>query len=167
MHRDRTPTPADVFREGAALSAPAAPGPMWSVKGRIGRLRYFVRTGLSAFAYLLAVLLVGMLLGSDLDDPSTRDGLILAALALPALAFVAVQSVQRARDLGWPAWVGACVVTPCFGSILAVVLLFAPGSAIRNQHGPPPTANGRALVIAGWIIGALLLALLVADTLEG
>jgi len=139
---------------------------MWSAKGRIGRVRYLVRCGLAGVAYLLVVGLVGIVLGSDVDAPSIRDGAIFAALGLPVLVFVLLQSTQRARDLGWSAWTGVSVIVPCIGSLVSLVLLCAPGSPIRNENGPPPTPNGRALVITAWVLGAAWVAITIASVLE-
>ncbi|WP_028238085.1 DUF805 domain-containing protein [Stutzerimonas azotifigens] len=128
---------------------------VFSVAGRIGRLRYLAWSGVLLAAasglFLLAALL--MFLSSTL-------GIFLMVVIGIAMAVVSVQiGAQRLHDIGWTGWLLLVNLIPVLGTLFALVMLALPGNKEANRFGPPPPPNTRAvkaLAVLGLILGAIL-----------
>lgn len=142
---------------------------VFSLKGRIGRLR-FVAWSLVAsaafFAAFFALLTTVGIASLMTSHPSILTGLGLSALLGLAMLFINLSiGVQRLHDLGWSGWLWLLSIVPLIGGLFTFVLMVLPGSRTANRYGAPPPPNGIAVkLLAGiwlFIVIAVILASLV------
>jgi uncharacterized membrane protein YhaH (DUF805 family) len=127
---------------------------VFSVEGRIGRLRYL--------AWSLVLMLTGLALfgvASMGFAMSEIVGGILMAIAGICMAVVSVQiGVQRLHDIGWSGWLWLLNLVPVVGGVFALLMLVVPGTTGANRFGPPPPPNSRAvkLIALLWLLVPVL-----------
>jgi len=104
---------------------------MFSLRGRIGRLRYLAYNlgylGLMCLVLVLPV--IGLL------------------LVLPLLVFNFALHTRRLNDMQWSGWWSVFMVVPYLNIIPGLFLLFGTGDEAANLYGPAPAPNTRALVL--------------------
>lgn len=126
----------------------------FSIRGRIGRLRYLV------WSMTLSLTALGLLfLTSSISAFSSLVGIPLMGLAIIGFLVVAVQmGVQRLHDVGWSGWFMLLTLIPVIGSIFPLIMLLVPGSKDLNRFGPPPPPNSRAVkaLAAMWLLAAVI-----------
>ncbi|MFJ3487420.1 DUF805 domain-containing protein [Pseudomonas sp. NPDC090202] len=135
---------------------------VFTVQGRIGRLRY-----LAWSLVLVAVAMVVGLLCVGVMGVSLVAGGLLAAIGFVALVVISIQiGAQRLHDAGWSAWLLLLNLVPVVGSFFPILMIVVPGNSGTNQYGPPPPANGKAvkLLAALWLV---FLALVFVGALMG
>jgi len=110
---------------------------VFSVQGRIGRLRYLAWSlALVAVGLLVAALCVGIL------SVSLVAGGLLGTVALVAFVVVSIQiGAQRLHDAGWSAWLLLLNLVPVVGSFFPLLMMAVPGNTGPNRYGPPPPSN--------------------------
>ncbi len=125
---------------------------VFTIQGRIGRLRYL--------AWTMALAFVSMAVGAaciGIMSQSLIAGGLLGTISLLACLFVAIQfGAQRLHDAGWSAWLLLLHLVPVLGSLLAVLMMVIPGNTGPNQYGPPPPANSKSVKILAtlWFVVA-------------
>jgi uncharacterized membrane protein YhaH (DUF805 family) len=148
-----------------------------ALSGRLGRVRYFVYGmvfNLIAVVLLFTVIgtamasiFAGALSGSGVGA-GMGMGLGIMQILLAALLYLAilvssfVYARRRLNDLNKTGWISLVFFLPPVSIILALWLLFAPGTAGTNSYGPAPSPNSRTVVVAAWLlpllsIGSMLL----------
>ncbi|MDP3978242.1 MAG: DUF805 domain-containing protein [Pseudomonas sp.] len=120
---------------------------VFSIKGRIGRLRYLAW---SLVLMLAALALFGVAsMGWAISE---IVGAVLIALIGIGMAVVSVQiGVQRLHDIGWSGWLWLINLVPVVGGVLALLLLVIPGTTGANRYGPPAPPNSRAVKVLAWL----------------
>ncbi|MDA7087720.1 DUF805 domain-containing protein [Pseudomonas sp. SA3-5] len=127
---------------------------VFSIEGRIGRLRYLAW---SLMLLLGALALFG--LASIGMAISPLVGVILMALVGIGIVVVSVQiSVQRLHDIGWSGWLWLLNMVPIVGGVFALVILVIPGTTGANRYGPPAPPNSRAVKVLAllWLLVPVL-----------
>ena len=104
---------------------------MFSLRGRIGRLRYLAYN-LGYLGLMCCVLVLPVI------------GLL---LVLPLLVFNFALHTRRLNDLHWSGWWSVFMVVPYLNIIPGLFLLFGSGDEAANAYGPAPAPNTRALVL--------------------
>ncbi|MDH0747466.1 DUF805 domain-containing protein [Pseudomonas sp. GD03842] len=137
-------------------SAVAQPWPtvgelkVFTVQGRIGRLRYLAWTMVLTFiGLLLAALCFGVM------SLSLVAGGLLAAVLFVAVVVISIQmGAQRLHDAGWSAWLLLLNLVPFVGSFFPFLMMIIPGNSGPNRYGPPPPPNTRGVkcLAALWVI---------------
>ncbi|KIL03917.1 hypothetical protein QX25_13260 [Stutzerimonas stutzeri] len=123
---------------------------VFSLKGRIGRLRYLAWS-LVAMMALVALVLAIMPLFAWLAPAA----IVLAVVIISAAAVVNVQiGVQRLHDMNLSGWLMLLHFVPVVGSLMPLVLAAVPGKAGNNRFGAPPPPNGTAVKVlaALWLL---------------
>jgi len=135
---------------------------VWSISGRLGRLRYmayFVIATLIMYAALAVIGIVAALARSS--------GAILALIALiyiPFLVLSTMLAIQRSHDMGWSGWTVLLAIIPLAGFIW----LFKAGTPGANAYGAPPPPNTTVVKVFGLfgpIVGIALIGILAAIAL--
>lgn len=146
---------------------------VFSIQGRIGRLRYLAWT-LVLTVVMMVVVGIGALIGFASLMSAQSSGLAIGFAALVAIvlfvAFIVVSiqiSVQRLHDLGWSGWLWLINFVPIVGSFFPLVLVVSPGSNIANRYGPPPPPNTTAVKALAWMWVALIALIIVAGVAGG
>jgi uncharacterized membrane protein YhaH (DUF805 family) len=120
---------------------------VFSIEGRIGRLRYLAW---SLVLMLAALALFGVAsMGLAISE---IVGSVLIALVGIGMAVVGVQiGVQRLHDIGWSGWLWLINLVPIVGGVFALLLLIIPGTTGANRFGPPAPPNTRAVKALAWL----------------
>ncbi|QXI27981.1 DUF805 domain-containing protein [Pseudomonas vanderleydeniana] len=132
-------------------------GPLkvFTLNGRIGRLRYLAWSMTAALAtFSLLAILIGILKGATFFT-----GLVvIVAVAFYILLTIQI-AVQRLHDIGWSGWTWLLMLVPFIGYVFPFILMFYPGNASANRYGAPPPPNSTAVKILS--IGATLFVFLI------
>ena len=120
---------------------------VFSLHGRIGRLRYLAYGMLSSLVFAMPAAVVGAgVMGAG--EP-LLGGTLIGVGYLAAAAFAVVLTVRRCHDLDWSGWLAVLMVVP----LLNLAFYFLPGSVGANRFGLQPPPNSGLLKV----LGALLL----------
>jgi len=116
-----------------------------SVSGRIGRARYV--------AYGLGFYVFSSLIGGVLVVLFGQFGLTVTVLAWSALAVIGFMlTIQRCHDLDRSGWLSLLVLVP----LVNLMFLIIPGTDGPNRFGPPTPPNRVGVLIAAWLLPALV-----------
>ena len=143
---------------------------VFTIHGRIGRLRYLAWTLALTVAMLVAAGIISTV-GFAVATASPTIAIILGSLLgfalFVALVVVSVQiGVQRLHDLGWSGWLYLLNLVPLVNSVFPLLLLVLPGNTGANQYGAPPPRNSTAVkVLASLWLAFIPLMLIVVVTL--
>lgn len=136
---------------------------VFTIDGRIGRLRYLAWSLVLMFAAAGVMGVVAIVAGI-----SEVLGAILGIAVLIGMLVVSVQiGVQRLHDIGWSGWLLLLNIVPIVNSVFWLLMLVIPGSQGANRFGPPPPANSTAVKILAGLFLALLLGSLLTLFLGG
>ncbi|NBB10399.1 DUF805 domain-containing protein [Pseudomonas sp. SLFW] len=135
---------------------------VFTVQGRIGRLRYLAWSMVLSFvAMLLAALCFGVL------SMSLVAGGLLATVLVIVFLVVSIQmGAQRLHDAGWSAWLLLLNLIPLVNSVFPLLMMVIPGNAGPNRYGPPPPKNTRAVKVLA-VLWVVFLALVFVAALLG
>ena len=124
---------------------------VFTIHGRIGRLRYLAWTLALTVAMLVAagiISTVGFAVATASPTIAIIIGSLLGFALFVALVVVSVQiGVQRLHDLGWSGWLYLLNLVPLVNSIFPLLLLVLPGNTGANQYGAPPPRNSTAVKV--------------------
>ena len=126
------------------------PVKLFSVSGRIGRVRYFVYgTGMYILIAIAAAALAAVI-GSA--------AMVVMWIALLPIWFML--AIQRSHDFNTSGWLSILVLIP----LVNLIFLFIPGTQGPNNYGPPPPPNSTRVVVAAWLVpvGIALIGILAA-----
>lgn len=129
---------------------------VFSTEGRIGRLRYVAYSAVTQFVGGMAGLLLAFAL-TALASARNQPSLLLLALLVYVPVAVApfVMAKRRLNDLDQSGWLSLLFFIPLANLVLALYLLFWPGSPGPNRYGPKPAPNSWSLIVA--ILAPLIL----------
>lgn len=134
--------------------------PVFSIHGRLGRLRFFAWTTLPASAVMLLMYLF-------IDNK-----MVMFLAHIPIMAFLTTLYIRRAHDLDWSGWLGAAIyLVPVISSyleiraldmilglptfIFMILFLFKKGTEYENKYGKisePNTPVVTVLSILGVVV---------------
>jgi len=89
----------------------------------------------------------------------------MAAIGIFYLATIIVSVMfakRRLNDLNRSGWWFLLFVIPFVNLLLAIYLIFFPGSDGANNFGPAPVANSLGVLILGWMMPVVMLVGIVA-----
>ncbi len=116
---------------------------VFSLQGRIGRLRYLAWSTVM----MLAFLPIGILIFSSSVRSETVAAIVTVLVSLAVIAVSVCMGVQRVHDMGWSGWLWLLNFVPVIGWVFSLLMLFMPGTAGANRYGPPPPPNSRAVKV--------------------
>lgn len=137
---------------------------VFSVQGRIGRLRFLAWTLVSL---LVAAAVAGVIVLSLFTGEHFMLGSLLGMVAVFAYLYVNITiSVQRLHDLGWSGWLWLLNLVPLVGSVFPILITVMPGNTGANRYGAPPPPNSTAVKVLSslWLV---LLALVLVSAITG
>ncbi|UVJ43578.1 DUF805 domain-containing protein [Pseudomonas sp. LS1212] len=123
---------------------------VFSIEGRIGRLRYLAWT----LVLLLAVVAVMGACRLLLYESPVLVGVLMTIAGVGFLVVSIQIGVQRLHDLGWSGWLWLLNLIPLASSVFALVLLVLPGNPGHNPYGPPPPPNSTMVKVLAcmWVV---------------
>lgn len=147
---------------------------VFTIHGRIGRLRYLAWTLVLTLAMLVAggiISTVSFAVATASPTAGMILGVLLGLALFVALVWVSVQiGVQRLHDLGWSGWLYFLNLVPLVNSVFPILLLVLPGNAGANQYGAPPPRNSTAVKVLATLCLAfipIMLAIVVTLGMNG
>ncbi len=137
---------------------------IFSFNGRIGRLRYLAYgVGTSFLLMLVMIPLLGASVFMGGEAGTSTVGMIGIAVFYIATIVVSVMfAKRRLNDLNRSGWWFLLFIVPIVNLLLAIYLLFFPGTEGSNDFGPAPQANSIGVLILGWMLPALFILGIVA-----
>ena len=143
---------------------------IFTINGRIGRLRYLAWTLVLTVAMLVAAGIlstVGFAIATASPTIAIIVGSLLGLALFVAVVVVSVQiGVQRLHDLGWSGWLYLLNLVPLVNSVFPLLLLVLPGNTGANQYGAPPPRNSTAVkILASLWLAFIPLMLIIVVTL--
>lgn len=144
MNNPYTPSAAD-------LTAPTGDDATYQPKvftmnGRIGRVRYIAYSMALVMVMMLALLVVGGAIGLA---TGWSQGPLMAVMGLFYIVSIAgtfIITIRRAHDMGHSGWMSLLILVP----LVSLWFLFAPGTPSTNEYGPKPVPNTTGVIIAAF-----------------
>lgn len=158
-------TPDAVLSEPVANSATYEPK-IFSIHGRIGRLRYLAYTFSATFILtfvlgILAAVLLPVLVGEH-GGRSVGDLIVVAVLFyIPSILVLSIMMKRRLNDLNRAGWWGLLMLVPFVNAIFSLYLIFGAGTKGPNSYGLPPAKNS-ILVVIGAVFVPVVIGILTA-----
>lgn len=110
---------------------------LFSARGRLGRLAYFVR--LMSVLSVFVSTIVGLAVMSESNEAAFGAFVIVFLVGLVVMTWASIcLQIRRLHDLGKPGWWVLLGFVPLVNYVFPFYLLFAPGTGVPNEHGPPP-----------------------------
>jgi uncharacterized membrane protein YhaH (DUF805 family) len=128
---------------------------VFTVQGRIGRVRY-----LAWSMVLMFVALIMFAVCMTLMSMSLITGGLFGAVAFVAFLVVSIQiGAQRLHDAGWSAWLLLLNLVPFVGSVFPFLMMAVPGNTGPNQYGAPqpPNSRGVKIIAALWVPAMIII----------
>lgn len=143
----------------AVTSEPNQSG-IFSLSGRIGRLRYltyFMCIYLIVMVLVAAVGIVAAIAAPELgpDAGGALAVILFIAVYLPMIFYGFVFAVRRLNDCGWSGWVSLLFLVPFANIVVGLLLLFKRGDSDANRFGAQPRPNSTGVKVAA--IGGLII----------
>ena len=127
---------------------------IFSFSGRIGRMRYLAY-GIGINFLLMAVMipLGGVTAAMGGEAGMSMIGMVVIAIFYLATVVISVMfAKRRLNDLNRSGWWFLLFLVPIVNLLMAIYLVFFPGSESVNKFGPPPTGNSIGVLILGWMM---------------
>ena len=131
----------------AEASQETQPVRLFSISGRIGRVRYI--------AYLIGLYLLFAIVAFAVG---ALAGPIATLLWVPYVVMVFMLTMQRCHDFDTTGWLAILSLLP----LVNFIFWFIPGSDGRNRWGPATPPNSLFSVVLVWILPALAIIGIVA-----
>jgi len=121
------------------------PVKVFSVSGRIGRVRYIAY----GFGFYFLISLIGGILAAVLGKAGVA-GMGLAGAALLVIGFML--TIQRCHDFNASGWLSLLMLIP----LVNLMFWFIPGTAGANRYGLPTPPNGALVIVGACIVPVLV-----------
>lgn len=144
-------------RYGNVVSALTTYSPrIFSIHGRLGRLRFIGYQMLTAFLVLLSYLLLVELGNAVImpEDPAENSVLLITlggGLVAVLLGAYFIYAKRRLNDMNRVGWWALLSLIPGVNVLFHLYLMFAEGNNGANDYGPSAKDNPRFM----WIVGLL------------
>lgn len=136
---------------------------VFTVQGRIGRLRYLAWT----LVLMVAILAVTSVCAAVLTRSLVGGGLLIAIAAI-GFFIVSVQiGVQRLHDVGWSGWLLLINLVPFVGNLFPILMMVIPGNTGANPYGAPQPPNTKAVKVLASLWLAIIAILMVGAFVGG
>lgn len=141
-----------------------------SFQGRIGRMRYLAYSIGVSLVMMIVMMVVMPLLGASMimvggggpEGLSVVSMLFIGAFYVLTIVFSVMFAKRRLNDLNRSGWWFLLFLVPVVNLLLAIYLIFFPGSQGSNNFGPAPAANSVGVLILGWSLPVLFVLGIVA-----
>ncbi len=127
---------------------------IFSFNGRIGRMRYLAYgIGVNFLLMLVMVPLVSATAFMGGDPSTSLIGMVGIGVFYVITIVVSVMfAKRRLNDLNRSGWWFLLFIIPIVNLILAIYLIFFPGTDGSNKFGAAPVANSLGVLILGWML---------------
>lgn len=135
---------------------------IFSFSGRIGRLRYLAYgIGISFLLMIIMMFLMPLLglsaMAAGEAGMSMLGIIVLGAFYIATIVFSVMFGKRRLNDLNRSGWWILLFIVPIVNLLLAIYLIFFPGTDGSNNFGAAPEANSVGVLILGWSMPVLFI----------
>ncbi len=137
---------------------------VFSIEGRIGRLRYLAYT---FFSMSVLMFVIGIVAAIAVPTLAPTGGLgimgsiLMIVFYLPVIVVSLIIAKRRLNDLNQSGWLSLLLIVPLVNFFFGLYLLFAGGTQGTNNYGLRPSKNS-TLVILGLLLPVVIIAVLAA-----
>lgn len=133
---------------------------IFSFSGRIGRMRYLAYgVGLNILLMAAMIPLGGLSATMGGEAGMSMIGMLLIGIFYLATIVISIMfAKRRLNDLNRSGWWFLLFIVPIVNLLMAIYLVFFPGSDSANNFGPAPTSNSVGVLILGWMMPAVFIA---------
>ncbi|WP_397451105.1 DUF805 domain-containing protein [Pseudomonas sp. NA-150] len=123
---------------------------VFSLQGRIGRVRYLAWS----LVLMVALLVVTCMCAAMLTNTLVGGGLFITIVAVGFLIVSVQIGAQRLHDAGWSAWLLLINLIPFVGMFFPLLMMIIPGNTGANQYGAPepPVGRGVKVLASMWVL---------------
>lgn len=139
---------------------------LFSVEGRLGRLRYFNRIFVASYLFIILTSIFSFIVrargyGQKTKlfgwlHPDIMLGIIIVFCILLIATFV-FSIIQRLHDTNRSGWFALLLLIPLINVLLGLTLLFSPSVATSNNFGAPSPQNTLVTNMVGGLFIILIL----------
>ena len=137
---------------------------IFSFDGRIGRMRYLAY-GIGVNFILMAVMIplggATAVMGGEAGT-SMLGMLVIGIFYIATFVISIMFAKRRLNDLNRSGWWFLLFLIPIINLLMAIYILFFPGTGGDNNFGPAPVANSTGVLILGWMFPVLMVLGIVA-----
>jgi uncharacterized membrane protein YhaH (DUF805 family) len=130
-----------------------------SFNGRIGRLRYLAYAmGINCVLMLAMGAAMAATMGASTFMAGSPEGMPITSILIGGVFYIGIIVVsvmfakRRLNDLNRSGWWCLLLIVPIAGQLLAIYMLFFPGTDGNNNWGSAPDANSLGVLILGWMV---------------
>lgn len=142
----------DAVLTGAPVDDETYEPAVFSLQGRIGRLRYLAYSFLLSLVLLLVAGIITAIASVIARDPGITLIVMMIAFYIPSFLLGFAMAKRRLNDLDRTGWLSLLMLVPLVNAGLVLYLIFGAGTPTTNRFGPRPVKNSRAVVIGGILI---------------
>ncbi len=137
---------------------------VFSFNGRIGRMRYLAYSiGVNFLLMLVMVPLAGASAFMGGDPTTSMIGMLgIGIFYIVTIVISVMFAKRRLNDLNRSGWWFLLFIIPIVNLVLAIYLIFFPGTSGDNNFGAAPAANSTGVLILGWMFPAIMILGIVA-----
>ncbi len=137
---------------------------VFSFNGRIGRMRYLAYSiGVNFLLMLVMVPLAGASAFMGGDPTTSMIGMLgIGIFYIVTIVISVMFAKRRLNDLNRSGWWFLLFIIPIVNLVLAIYLIFFPGTSGDNNFGSAPAANSTGVLILGWMFPAIMILGIVA-----
>lgn len=134
--------PKAAVTESAGTTQPVR---VFSVSGRIGRLRYIAY----GFGFYVLLALIGTILATVMGS---AGGVAIVAMWLAMLVIGFMLTMQRCHDFDMSGWLALLFLVP----LVNLMFWFIPGTDGPNRYGPPTPPNSAGVIVVVCVVPVLV-----------
>ncbi len=130
---------------------------IFSFKGRIGRLRYLAY-GVGIYLVFMVIMMgvaviVGMSMAAGGESAMSAVVVILMGILYIAMIVMSVMiAKRRLNDLNRSGWWFLLFIVPLINFVMAIYVIFFPGTEGSNNFGPAPEQNSLGVKILALMV---------------
>jgi len=130
---------------------------IFSFKGRIGRLRYLAY-GVGIYLVFMVIMvgvavIVGMSMAAGGESAMSAVVVILMGILYIAMIVMSVMiAKRRLNDLNRSGWWFLLFIVPLINFVMAIYVIFFPGTEGSNNFGPAPEQNSLGVKILALMV---------------
>jgi uncharacterized membrane protein YhaH (DUF805 family) len=126
---------------------------IFSVNGRIGRLRYLAYSWLMMMVVVMCLgILTAILIPMVAGKNKGTGMMVMGLMYIPIIAVSLIMAKRRFNDLDKSGWYSILILIPFVNFFVGLYLIFGPGTKGTNSYGPQPAKNSMWMALIVLVI---------------
>ncbi len=128
---------------------------LFSLQGRIGRLRYLAYSMAITLLLSVAIGIIAGIIAATGNNASSGLSILMLALNIPMIIVGIILAKRRLHDLDHSGWLALLIVVPFLNILFILYLMFGAGTSQENRFGLPPSKNSTLVVVGALLLPAI------------